>query len=178
MELLADIHAALAQDALLGIISKELVGIIDGVVVADALEAGLLHAVLIAQVLQLALAVLGAAEAVGAVGGEHQVQHGAPGGDDLPGLGMDDIALSNRSGAGGEQLGIALDLHQADPAGSLGSQVFQIAQRGDLDAHALGGLQDGASFLYLHLDAVDRNIQHSFLLIIVSMAWTYTFKAL
>ena len=178
MELLADIHAALAQDALLGIIGEELVGIVDGVVIADALVAGLLHAVLIAQVLQLALAVLGAAEAVGAVGGEHQVQHGAPGGDDLPGLGMDDIALSNRSGAGGEQLGIALDLHQADPAGSLGSQVFQIAQRGDLDAYALGGLQDGASFLYLHLDAVDRNIQHSFLLIIVSMAWTYTFKAL
>lgn len=51
MELLADIHAALAQDALLGIIGEELVGIVDGVVIADALVAGLLHAVLIAQVL-------------------------------------------------------------------------------------------------------------------------------
>ena len=164
MELLADIHAALAQDALLGIIGEELVGIVDGVVIADALVAGLLHAVLIAQVLQLALAVLGAAEAVGAVGGEHQVQHGAPGGDDLPGLGMDDIALSNRSGAGGEQLGIALDLHQADPAGCLRGQILQVAKGGNFDAYALGGLQNGAALLNLHLNTVDGYIQHNILL--------------
>ena len=164
MEFLADIHTTLAQDALLGIISKEFVGIVDGVVVLHAGEAGLLHAVFIAQVLQLAFAVLGAAEAVGVVGGEHQIQYGPAGGDNLLRFCMDYIALCHGGGAGGEQLGVALDFHQTDTAGSLRGQVLQIAKSGDFDTHTLGSLQNGAALLDLYADAVNCYVQHNFLL--------------
>ena len=164
VELLADIDTALAQNTLIGIVSKEFVGIIDGVFVSDTLKAGLLHTVLVAQVLQLAVAVFAAAEAVGFVGGQHQIQNRSSGGDDLLGLGEDHVALGHRGGAGGEQLGIALDLHKADPAGCLGSQILQIAQGWNLNTHAPGSLQNGAALLGLHFDAVNCYVQHNFLL--------------
>ena len=126
MELLADIDATLAQNALLGIISKEFVGIIDGVFIADTLKAGLFNTVLIAQILQLAIAVLAAAKAVGLVGGQHQIQHRSSGCNNLLGLGIDHISLSHRGGASCEQLRNALNLHQANPAGCLRGQIFQI----------------------------------------------------
>ena len=69
-------------------------------------------------------------------------------------------------------------LNEAAQNGNLACVRILVENGWDVNAVELGGLQDGASFLYLHLDAVDRNIQHSFLLIIVSMAWTHTIKAL
>jgi len=164
VQLLTYLNAALAEYALLRVICKELVGVVDGVLVPDALEAGLFNAVLIAEILQLAVAVLGAAEAVGIVGGKKQVKDRPSGGDDLFRLGKYNVALSHGGGACGAELGVALYLNKADTAGCLGSKILQIAQSRYLDTNALGGFQYGAALLSLYLDAVYCNIQHNFLL--------------
>ena len=150
--------AAPTENALLGIIGQEFVGVVGlGTVrLYGGFKAGLLYAVLKAVVLELTAAVLGAVKAVALVVAEQQIQHEAAGLDDLFGLGMNHHAVGAGLGTGGDQtLGIALDLYQTHPAGALGIQALEIAQGGNLNASEICGSENGIIRSYLNLYPVD-----------------------
>ena len=71
------------------------------------------------------------------------------------GVGADDIAVLRARGAGAQQLGHALDLDQADAAGTIDGRALVEAQGGDLDPGPGGGREDGVGRLRRHLHAVD-----------------------
>ena len=152
--------APAAEDALLGVVGQELVGVVrlGPVGLYGVFKAGLLYAVLEAVVLKLAAAVLGAAEAVALVVAEQQIQHEAPGLDDLVGLGVYHHAVGAGLGAGGDQtLGVALHLHQTHPAGAFGIEIFEVAQGGDLHTGQICGCENGVIRSHLNLYAVNGN---------------------
>ena len=71
-------------------------------------------------------------------------------------IGMDDVALLRAGGAGAQQLGNALDLDEADAARAVDGSALVEAERGDLDARASGGREDGIGRLGENLHTVER----------------------
>jgi hypothetical protein len=99
-------------------------------------------AVLEGHVLQLALATGVADGAVERMVAEQHLQRGFAGLGDFGGLGLDDHALGDRSGAGGLQLGHFLDADDAHAAGGLQREAGVVAEGGDLDAGGLAGFNE------------------------------------
>ena len=79
--------------------------------------------------------------------GEQQLQRHAAVFPQPFAVGLDVHALADLGGAGGQQLGDAGDLHQAQAAGADVIDAVEMAERRDLDAGVGGGLQDGRAFL-------------------------------
>ena len=52
----------------------------------------------------------------------------------------------------------AFDFHHADPAGAGGGGPFEVAEGGDIDAVALGNLQNGFTWFKRERVAIDDNV--------------------
>jgi hypothetical protein len=110
----------------------------EDVVVALIAVAHLAQADDAGHVLQFAIAVGRAGQAVERVVGDVELHHPAAQLLEPLGLGVDDHAGRHRRGAGGRRAAPALDLDQAQPAGAEGLEAVGGAQLGDGDA-GLGG---------------------------------------
>ena len=107
------------------------------------------------QILQFAVARLGADEAVMRVVGEDKLQHRAAGIQHAQGARVHFHALLAAGSAGGSQVAASLHLHHTHAAGcrQVGdAHVFQvhIAKRGNVYPDLPGCFQDGGAFLHLH----------------------------
>ena len=89
--------------------------------------------------------------------GEDQLQGGLARGRDLGGCGGDDHAFGAEGGAGREEIVVALDLDHADEAGGARGEAGLVAEGGDRDAEARGGLEDRRPGF--HVDGVAVNGQ-------------------
>ena len=117
--------AAAADDALGVVLQKVRGAVIVLALGQNALEGvGLIHAVLLAQPQQLAVAAAHAAHAVLVVGGEDELQIGLAGGLHLGGVGEHLHAFAHRVDAGGQQVLGPLHLHHADAAGAVHALDF------------------------------------------------------
>ena len=76
------------------------------------------------------------------------------------GLRLDHHPFDRRGGAGREELPLALDRHQADPAVTDDGELGVPAERGDVDARCAGGLEDGGPGLESDVVAVDVDLGH------------------
>ena len=74
--------------------------------------------------------------------GEEKLESGFAGLGDLRSFGPDDHAFGDGERAACHQLGHLFDFDQAHAAGGLQRQAFPVAEGGDLDAGALGGVDD------------------------------------
>ena len=156
--LLADGHAAAAQDALTVIPDQMGHGAIGVVALILSAEAVHIHAVFPAQLLQLAVGAAGAGKAVGTVGGKDQFQRGTAVFLQGGGIGEYLHALIYRHNAGSGQAAGALYLAYADAAGADGIDLLEVAQGGDADAGQMCGLQYGGAFGSDHGDVIDLEI--------------------
>ncbi len=161
----AGAHAALAADAQPRVEAQKRVRVPHRGVLLGNGEAGRLHPQIAAEVLQLAFAVLQAAEAevggIQAVVGNDQVQGEAPGLRDPRGIGAHHHGLDHGGLAGGHQLRCALHLHHAHAAGAHIAHVFQVAQGGNGNARFPGRLHDGGARGHGHGAAVDDQVRHT-----------------
>lgn len=138
---LAGAHAAVADDALGGVIGEVRIGLVllafqvIGAVIAVAHVAQPHHA---GHVLQLAVAVGRTGQAVQRMVGDVQLHHPAPQVVQLGRFGEHHHAVLGRRGARGGIAAPALDLHQAQAARAERLQAVGGAELGDVDA-GLGG---------------------------------------
>ena len=98
--------------------------------------------VLEGHVLQFALTAGITDRAVQRVVAEQQLQRGLAGLRDLGCFRLHDHAFGNRRGAGSLQLGHFLDADDTHAAGSLQRKARVVAERGDLDAGGLAGVDE------------------------------------
>ena len=155
LDLGAHLHAAAALDALGGVPHDGGIVNAQGLVGGDVGQLGQQAVEPAAQLLQLAVAVAGAGQAVLLVVGQNQVQHAHLGVVHLLGVGKDLHALPHHGGAGGQQLALAGDLHHTHPAVGLDGLVGVIAQMGDIDVQHLGRLNDAGAGGHLQRHMVD-----------------------
>ena len=144
LDLLADCHAAPAKNALV-VIPDDRRLIINFVVIHDALEPALGHAVLAAQSLQFAVGAADALQALLVVIGKQQLQIHFAGIDDAGRIGFDFHPLGAGVYAGShqpERLSALRHLHQTQPAGADLIDILQVAQGGDIDLRRLGGFEN------------------------------------
>ena len=144
LDLLAHLNATHAADAAVldahhgvGEVGGDVLQILD-IVVAQ-------QVIVVAQGLQLAVAAAGTLGAVVLVLAEDQPQVYAPGLADTGRIGMYHHALHHRVVAGGDEPGVTLHLYHADAAGGDLVDALQIAQGGNADVGASGGLQNGGA---------------------------------
>ena len=157
-DLLAEAHAAVAEDAALAVDLDQrrerdrLLEVALGV--DDAASAG---APAHRDVLKRALAALVAHRAVERVVDEQELDHGFLGGLHAVGTGVDHHPVTDRGGAGGLKLRDPLDLDQAHPAGANRiAKLGLVAEHRDLDVAVLGGVDQHRPLLRRHLDPVDE----------------------
>ena len=139
LHLLAGAHAARADDALRGIEGEIGIGIVDagiGVPLAVVAVAHLAQADRAGHVLQLAVAVGRAGQAVERMVGDVELHHALAQPLQPLGLGVHHHAFGDRRGAGGRRAAAALDLDQAQPAGAEGLEPVGGAELRDLAARA------------------------------------------
>src|SRR5674476_1403323 len=156
LEVDAGAHAAPAADALVHVAHH-------GVAREVGLELRLLgmpegeraDAVLLGQRLQLAVAVAHAAVALAVVLAEQQLEHVAARLAHLARVRADGQRVGDGVHAGGLQRALPLDVDDAHAAHARDLEVGVVAERRDLDADGLGGVEDGHAERHLGLDAVD-----------------------
>ena len=135
--LVADPHAAEAQDAARRIVEDHRRPLLLGDVQLGLLIAALAGAVAEHHVLQLALAALVAHRAIERMIGEQKFQRRLARLGDLRRLGPHHHALGDRQRTARHQLRHLLHFHQAHAAGGLQRQALPIAEGRDLDARPL-----------------------------------------
>ena len=152
----ADAHAAEAEDAARRIEKHDgrklffrSVDLLFGV-------AALAGAVAEDHVLQFALAALVAYRAIERMVGQQEFQGVLAGLRHLRGFGPHDHAFGDGESASRHQLGHLLHFDEAHAAGGLQSESFVIAERRNLDADRLRGIDHQRSGGCLHFPAVDR----------------------
>ncbi len=160
LHLFAHADAAPAQDALGRVADDGGAGGVDAVVVLVAGVAAVAHAVLLGQLLQAAVAVADAVEAVVGMVGQQQLHHRLAGADDALRVRLDLHALGHRVGAAGDEVARAGQLHHAQAAGARGEEVAHVAQRRHVDARAPQGAEDRLAGLGLDESVVDFNRYH------------------
>ena len=164
-ELVARADAALAADAQVGVVGEERVAVEDGLVFLRARVGGLGHAVVTAQILQLAGAVFGAREAEvrrgQAVVGDEQLQDALALRDDARRVGEDAHPVLDLRVAGRDERVLALELDRADAARADGVCPAQKAQRGNLEAGLAGGGEDRHPLACRDGLAVDGEVKHT-----------------
>ncbi len=87
--------------------------------------------------------------------GEEELERGFAGFLDLLGFGADDHAFGDGKGAGGLKFGHFLDFNEAHAAGGLEGVAFVVAEGGDFDSVAFGGIDDEGAGCGLHTASVD-----------------------
>ena len=155
LHLLAHAHALAAQDALRRVADNRRARHVHArrrpasevVPAADAELRG--------EVLQLALVVPGAVEAVVRVVGEEQFDQRAAGVDGARRMGLHLEAGGRRKRAARHEAALALDLDHAHPARAARRQALVVAQRGNLDAGPPRRPEQRVAVLRLHLASVD-----------------------
>ena len=145
LHLLADLDAPAAFDALGEVEDDGAVGVVGREVRHAALDVLDADAEVGGERLELAGAVAAAGEAAVGVVGEDELEHGAADLGELAAVGGDLHALDDGRAAGARHAALAGDLHDAQAAGGGGLQVVVLAERGDLDLHLAGGLEDGGA---------------------------------
>ena len=156
-DLLAEAHAAVAEDAALAVDRdqrRELDRLLEVALLVGhpALAGAPAHR----DVLQRALAALVADGAVERVVDEQELDHGALRVLDLVGAGVDDHAVAHRGRAGGLQLRDPLDLDQAHAAGADRlAQLRLVTEDRDLDVAPLGRVVQHLALGRAHLAPVD-----------------------
>ncbi len=152
----AGAHAPAAADALVHVAHHGVARVVRlGQRLLRVTEGELGDAVLLGERLQLAVAVAHAAGALAVVLAQQKLQHVPARLADLAVMRVDLHLIDDREGAGRLQRALTLHLHDADAAHAGHVQVRVVAQRGDVDAHAAGCLEDGGPERDLGLDAVD-----------------------
>ena len=157
---LAHRDAAAAEDALF-VVAHEIAG--GGILLVlglFALEAVLVAAVLVGELLQFAVGGADAGEALLFMVGEQQLERGLARLAHFFGIGEYLHALVDGVHAGGDQRTGALHLANADAAGADLVDVFEIAEGGDVDADRFGGFENGAPLRDLHRNIVDFQMYH------------------
>ena len=144
LDLVADLDAAHALDAAVLQADHRIAQVVGGV--AQVLDVVLAQqVVVVAQLLELAVAAAGALGALDVVLAQQQVQVHPAGLTDTGRVGVDHHALPHHVVAGGDQALLAVHLHHADAAGADLVDVVQIAESGDLDPVGAGRLQNGGA---------------------------------
>ena len=158
LHLVAGAHAARTDDALGRVEGEVRVGLVLlGVEVVGAVVAvaHLAQAHRARHVLQLAVTVGRTGQAVERMVGDVELHHAAPERLELAGLGVDLHALGDRRGAGCRRAVAALDLDEAEPAGTEGLERIGGAELGDRYAGLSRGAHDRSARRHLHGHAVD-----------------------
>ena len=106
-------------------------------------------------VLQFAVAVGRAGQAIEGMVGDIKLHHPAAQLAHLFRMGMDDHALGHRRRAGGGRAAPALDLHDAEPARPEGRDIVGGAQLRHLDPGKRGGPHDAGALRHVNLEPVD-----------------------
>ena len=159
LHIAADGHAAAAQDALVRVADDGRGEIIQRIMDVFALEAVLVHAQLLRQILKLAVLAAHAGEALALVVGEDQLQHGSARLAHLRGVRLDDHALGYGHHAGRRQRTRA-DVHHAHAAGADLVDVLEPAEGRDLDTGSMRRLENGGAFLHGNRHTVDSQMNH------------------
>ena len=146
-DFVAGLHAAAAQDAAAEVPNDERIFVLRRVLLLFAAEPRLGDFVEIGQVLQAAVAVCLAHEAVVSAAGQQQFDVQLARAVDSFRLREDFHAGADRRGTGGDQRTGAADLDQADPAGASGGRVLQVTECGNVDAAVAGCDQNRLSRL-------------------------------
>ncbi len=133
-------------------------GGVDEVLRLLPLEAAVGDLDLLAELLELAVLVPVAGEAVARVVGEHQLVEDLARLLHARGVRLHDHPLADRDRAGGLEAPHPLDLDDADAAGADLVDALEVAEVGDLDAVVLGGLEDRPVALGPHGPAVDDEV--------------------
>ena len=163
LHIAASSNTATAQNALAGIAHDRGGGAVHAGLSHCALEAVLVHAVLLAESLQLAGGGAYAGEALLIVVGDQQLQIGLAGSHDLGRVGDDLHALADGVYAGGDHTegSAALGyLNKAQTASADLVDLLQIAKSGDVDAGFLSGIQNGSALGGSNRDPIDFQIYH------------------
>ena len=158
LHFLAGPHAARADDAFRRLVGEIRIGIVDawiGVLPAVITVAHLAQANGAGHVLQLAIAIGRAGEAIERMLRDVELHHALAQALQPVGLGHHHHALGDRRGAGGWRAIAALDLDQAKPAGAEGLDHVGGAQLRDLPAELDGRAHDGGAFRHRDRHAVD-----------------------
>ncbi len=159
-DLLGEAHAPVAEDAALAVDRhqrRQGERLLEVALGLD--EAAAAQAPAEGDVLQRALAALVADRAVERVVDEQELHDRVLGLADALGLGVDDHPVLDRGRAARLQLGDALHLDQAHPAGADGlAELGLVAEVRDLDVALLGGVDEHGALDRLHLAAVDRQL--------------------
>ncbi len=158
LDLRADAHALAAEDALVHVPLDHRVVALDGELALVALERARLDAVAVAVVLQRARARLLAGDAALRVVGEEQVEDQRTRLDDCLRLGLEHHAVEQFRGARRHEVGPALHLDHAEPAGRGRAQRLVVTQGRDVDAQAARGLEDGRASRHRDFTAVDGRL--------------------
>ncbi len=143
LQLLADLHAAAALDALGEIQDDGAIGIVGRDRGDDALDALGADAEVGGERLQFARAVAAAGEAAVGMRREEQFEHRAADLGELAAVGGDIHVLDNRGAAGPRHARLAGDLDDAHPAGGGRLNVVVLAEGGNFHLHLPGGFEDG-----------------------------------
>jgi hypothetical protein len=154
----ADAHAAEAQDAARRIEEDHGGELLLGGVDFFFRVAAFASAVTERHVLQFALAALIADGAIQRVVGEQELEHVFARLSDLFGVGAHHHAFGNRQSACRHHLGHLLHFHQAHAAGGGQGESLVVAERGDLDADGLGGIDHQSLRRDLDGAAIDSQI--------------------
>ena len=166
LDLAADRDAAPAEDALRGVAVDGGARGVDEVLRLLPLEAAVGDLDLLAQLLELAVLVPVAGEAVARVVGEHQLVEHLARLLHARGVRLHDHPVADGDRAGGLEAPHPLDLDDADAAGADLVDAFEVAEVRDLDAVVLGRLEDRPVALGPHGLAVDdevNGVRHGFL---------------
>ncbi len=160
LHLLAGPHTARAHDAfgrIVGEIGIGLVFRVGQVVVAGITVAHLAQADRARHVLQLAIAVRAAGQAIERMVGDVELHHAAAQLLQPLRLRAHLHAFGDRRGARSGRAGTAVDLHQAEPAGAEGLYVVGGAELRHRDARLHRGAHDRGAFGHLQRCAVDED---------------------
>ena len=152
----AGAHAAPAADALVHVAHDRVARGVDfGHRRLGMSETEVGDAVFLGQGLELTVAVALTRVALAVVFAEQQLEHVAARQAHAAAVGVDRHLVGDGEDAGRLQQALAFDFDHADPADAGHVEVGVVAEGRDVDADALGGLQDGRAERYLGLDAVD-----------------------
>ena len=145
--------AAQALDALVVVAHYIRRGIVDLILGFVILEVIFVDAVIISQLLQLAVISPYAGKTFLVVRGKDQLKRRLSGSADSRSVGQYFKPFFNGIGACGGESAPSLDLHHTDAAGADAVDILEITQRGDLNIYMFGSLQDSRA-----LRNGDRNV--------------------
>ena len=160
LDLFADPHALAAEDALGRIADDRGAGGVQRVPRAVAGEAAAADAQLLGQLLQLAVAVADAIQAVVGMVGQQQFDDRLAGLDGAGRVGLDLHAVGRGKGAARHQAPLAFDLDHAHAAGAGGREAVDVAERGHLDARPPQRGQQHLALFGPNLSSVDFDVDH------------------